>query len=78
MEERDHQSESDEEEPVKYFHLTACHPGGIALANGGFAEKVLERCKKWSAKNPNIGFMAWPNDFQKAKWGDGDIKSSGG
>ena len=62
-EERDHQSESDEEEPVKYFHLTACHPGGIALANGGFAEKVLERCKKWSAKNPNIGFMAWPNDF---------------
>ena len=22
--------------------------------------------------------MEWPRDFQKAKWGDGEIKSSGG
>ena len=77
-EERDDTSESGDEEPVKYFHLTACHPGGIAHADGGFAAKVLDRCKKWTAKAPNAGFMEWPRDFQKAKWGDGEIKSSGG
>ena len=44
IEERDDQSDSDDEEPVKYFQITACHPGGIALADGGFAKKIFERC----------------------------------
>ena len=30
---------------VKYFHLTACSPGGIAKADGGFAKNLLYLCK---------------------------------
>ena len=32
---------SDPEDPVKYFHLTACNPGGVDYANGKFAANLL-------------------------------------
>ena len=39
---------SDDNEVCKYFHLQACGPGGIADADGGFANRLLETCKKYS------------------------------
>lgn len=44
----------DEEEDscVRYFHIQACGPGGIAEADGGFAKKLLDTAIKYSAKSP--------------------------
>ena len=36
--------EENESEPNKYFHIQACGPGGIADADGGFAERLLKTC----------------------------------
>ena len=68
---------TDEEMPNKYFQLQACGPGGIAAADGGFAKKLLDTCKKHAARTP-AGFMYWPRDFHKVKWAPGEIASSGG
>ena len=68
---------SDEELPNKYFQIQACGPGGIAAADGGFAKRLLDTCKKYAAKKP-AGFMYWPRDFAKARWSPGEIATSGG
>ena len=36
--------EENENEPNKYFHIQACGPGGIADADGGFAERLSKIC----------------------------------
>ena len=36
--------EENESEPNKYVHIQACGPGGIADADGGFAERLLKTC----------------------------------
>ena len=72
------EEESEDETPCKYFHLQACGPGGIADADGGFAERVLEQCKKFAAREPNKGFMEWPRDMMRVKWSPGQIANTGG
>ena len=47
----------------KYFQITACAPGGVADADGGFAKKLYDICAMFAAKDPNPGFMRWPVDF---------------
>ena len=44
------------EEACKYFQIQACGPAGIADADGGFAQRLYEVCRKYSARKP-IGFM---------------------
>ena len=73
----DEEPPSDEELPNKYFQIQACGPGGIAAADGGFAKRLLDTCKKYAAKKP-AGFMWWPRDFAKARWSPGEIATSGG
>ena len=68
---------TDDENPNKYFQLQACGPGGIAAADGGFAKKLLDNCKKYAAKKPT-GFMYWPRDLAKVKWAPGEIATTGG
>ena len=45
--------EENPEDQNKYFHIQACGPGGIADADGGFAEKVLDCCEKYSQRAPD-------------------------
>ena len=63
--------------PCKYFHISACGPGGIADADGGFAKRLLECCKKYAGRNPK-GYMRWPHDFSKTRWAPGEMSMSGG
>ena len=70
--------EQDEDEPNKYFHIQACGPGGIAEADGGFAERLFKICKKHASKEPFKGFISWPADFSGVKWKPGQIISEGG
>ena len=48
----------------RYFQITACAPGGVADADGGFAKKMYDICRMFASKDPNPGFMRWPSDFQ--------------
>ena len=70
--------EENPEDQNKYFHIQACGPGGIADADGGFAEKVLDCCEKYSQRAPDQGFMSWPADFSRVKWTPGEIHNEGG
>ena len=45
LEEEESFEQGTEKNYVKYFHLTACSPGGIAQADGGFAKNLLDSCK---------------------------------
>ena len=65
------------EEACKYFQIQACGPNGIADADGGFAKRFYEICRKYSTKKP-IGFMKWPGDLVKVKWSPGEISLTGG
>ena len=38
--------------PCRYFHIQACGPGGIADADGGFAERIYKAAIKYSNKAP--------------------------
>ena len=67
----------EEDAPNKFFYLTACAPGGIADADGGFAKKVLDTCTKHASRKPE-GFMYWPKDFQKVRWLPGELSTTGG
>ena len=58
--------EDESDAPNRYFQLTACAPGGIADADGGFAKKILDTCIKYASRKPE-GFMYWPRDFSKAR-----------
>ena len=69
--------EEDDEMPCKYFHIQACGPGGIADADGGFAKRLLECCKKFAGRNPK-GYMKWPYDFAKTRWTPGEMSMTGG
>jgi hypothetical protein len=69
--------DSEEEEICKYFHIQACGPGGIADADGGFAEKIYEHSVKYSKRNP-VGFVTFPTDWSKRNWNPGEICSKGG
>ena len=69
--------ESDGNEICKYFHLQACGPGGVADADGGFAEKLLEACKKFSLRKP-VDYIELPRDILRVKWSPGEITNPGG
>ena len=73
----DEEPSGDSDAPNRYFQLTACAPGGIADADGGFAKKVLDVCIKHASRKPE-GFMYWPRDFSKAKWSPGEMSTGGG
>ena len=48
-------SEEDQEAeniPCRYFHIQACGPGGIAEADGGFAERIFNGAVKFSNREP--------------------------
>ena len=70
--------EKDENEPNKYFHIQACGPGGVAEADGGFAESLFKISQKYAKKEPNKGFISWPADFSEVIWKPGQIISEGG
>ena len=59
--------EQGENEPCKYFHIQACGPGGVADADGGFAEKVYNHSVKF-AKKDQVGVVKFPKHFHKLTW----------
>ena len=65
-------------EPNKYFHIQACGPGGVAEADGGFAERLLKICQKHAENEPYKGYIKWPADFSEEVWKPGQIISAGG
>ena len=69
--------EEAEDEFCRYIHITACQPGGIADADGGFAERVYNHSLKYSKRNP-VGFVDFPSDFTKIKWKPGELTIDGG
>ena len=69
--------EDEQDSTVRYFHINACGPGGVAEADGGFAKKLLNTAIKFSARNP-IGYMEWPRDWCRVKWSPGEICNTGG
>ena len=72
------EDEGDDEQSVcKYFHLQACGPGGIADADGGFAQKVLDTCKKFAERAPK-GYIEMPRDIMRVKWAPGETTNTGG
>ena len=60
-------ADSDDEAPNKYIHIQACGPGGIADADGGFAERIYNHSVKYAAKNP-VGFVEFPRDWLRVQW----------
>ena len=58
-------ADSDEEAPNKYIHIQACGPGGIADADGGFAERVYNHSVKYASRKP-VGFVEFPRDWLRA------------
>ena len=50
---------SEENEECKYFHIQACAPGGLAEADGGFAQKILDKAIKFSKRDP-MDFISCP------------------
>ena len=60
-------ADSDDEAPNKYIHIQACGPGGIAAADGGFAERIYNHSVKYASKNP-IGFVEFPRDWLRVQW----------
>ena len=73
----DWEIEDEEDAPNKYFHIQACGPNGIAAADGGFAKRLLDCCKKYGERKP-VGYMSWPTDFTKVRWYPGEIIMAGG
>lgn len=70
-------TEDDEVIVSRYFHITACAPGGIADADGGFAERVFKAACKYSGKEPT-NYMAVPTDWLKSSWRPGEVSMMGG
>lgn len=74
------EGEEDEESGLdmcKYFHIQACGPGGIADADGGFANRLYAHCEKMTNRNPK-GYMEWPRDWMRVRWTPGEMCNSGG
>ena len=67
----------DMEAPCRYFHITACAPGGIADGDGGFAERICNHAVKCAQKEP-AGQLEFPKDWLRVKWSPGKISSDGG
>ena len=61
----------------KYFHIQACGPGGIADADGGFANRLYDHCVKMTKRAP-VGYMEWPRDWMRVRWTPGEMCNSGG
>ena len=74
FQQQDDEQEQDEEEPCKYFHVQACGPGGIADADGGFAERLYNHSVKYAKKDP-LGFVEFPRAFLKSTWTPGQVQS---
>ena len=70
-------ADSDEEAPNKYIHIQACGPGGIADADGGFAEKIYNHSVKYASRKP-AGFVEFPRDWLRVQWSPGEISTRGG
>ena len=62
---------------VKYTHIQACGPGGIAEADGGFAKRFHDFAEERSKMHPE-GILSFPSDFIKGDWRPGQIITSGG
>ena len=52
----------------KYFHITACGPGGVADANGGFALRLKQACEEAASKGQNHNFINVPSALQEMSW----------
>ena len=48
--------EDKEDEYCRYFHITACQPGGIAEADADFAKRIFAHSLKYYQREP-IGFV---------------------
>ena len=55
-----------------YFHIQACPPNGVAEADGGFAERVLNFIVKRATIKP-AGSLEFPTDWTKENWEPGEI-----
>ena len=49
---------------IRYIHMQPCGPGGVAAADGGFAEKLYNHAIKIASKKPT-GFVNFPNDWMR-------------
>ena len=49
-------AEEDEDAPIRYIHIQACGKGGVAAADGGFAERLYNHAIKFAARQPE-GFV---------------------
>ena len=76
-EEDDCKEEAADNTVCKYFHISACGPGGIADADGGFAKRLYDHCVK-SSQRPPKGEMAFPGDWLPVSWAPGEIVHGGG
>ena len=65
-----------EEAICRYFHIQACAPGGIADADGGFAERIFAAAQKYSKKRG--GSISIPSNWLATSWKPGEVHTSGG
>ena len=57
---------------MSYFHIQACGPGGVADADGGFAERILNFLSE-KALNKG-GFLVFPHDWQSFDLKEGELR----
>ena len=62
---------------MRYTHIQACGPGGIAEADGGFAKRFHDFAEQRAKINPE-GILNFPSDFIKGDWRPGQIITAGG
>ena len=58
--------------------MQACAPGGVADADGGFANRVLDLAISSTRRVPTVGSMEFPTDWLRANWGEGEVHALGG
>ena len=66
----DESDNQDDNDPIKYIHMQACGPGGVADADGGFAERLHNHAIKYANKDP-IGYLNFPNDWMRMNLNQG-------
>ena len=58
--------------------MQACPPNGVADADGGFANRVLDLAISSTRRVPGVGSMEFPTDWLRADWKTGEIHALGG
>ena len=66
----------DDEKPQSYFHVQACGPGGIADADGGFAQRIISFIIRKASTKPR-GSLVFPTDWTTVNWKQGEVVIKG-